>query len=146
MFWGLFFFISGNSEIYFSCTDLKNYCCSAINHCGSYKPLSYWEHLPNWGNIASVFPGGSHQRIQSDSFLLNSCSLPALPFLLSVITWWKEISVYSQALDLALSERTKILRELSSSTTPVLWAVWNHSHRGETSPGVDFIAPLIAVA
>lgn len=49
------FFISGNSEIYFSCRDLKNYCCSAINHWGSYKPLSCWEHLPRWGNVTD-FP------------------------------------------------------------------------------------------
>jgi len=37
---GVWFFISGNSEIYFSYTDLKNYCCSAINNRGGCKPLS----------------------------------------------------------------------------------------------------------
>ena len=144
MFWGLFFFVSGKSEVYFSCADSKNCCCRAVNHCGSYKLLSCWEHLPSWGNIASVFPGGSRRRIKSDSFLLNSQSLPVLPFLLSVIytaeggqplfpgTWFS-------------AERTMLLQGLSS-TPPVLRAVWNHSHQRETSPDVHFITPLIAVA
>lgn len=81
----VFVLISGNSQIYFSWTDLKNCCYHAISHCNSYKPLSCWEHLPGWGNVPLVFPGGNHRRIQSDLFLLNSHSLPALPFFLSVI-------------------------------------------------------------
>lgn len=139
----LFILILGNSEIYFCWTDRESYYCRAILVitnvwiAGSISlPKSTWLRL-------SLKEATGEFSLTISISTLAAC-MPC-PFSFLLLALWKEVIIYYQTLDLLLSESTTVLLELSSTTT-VLWAGWSHSHWGETSPGVDFIAPLIAVA